>query len=94
MQKYDGMSVKTIVFIGVIVSAFVLLLGFSLSRGSGPSNKDCLLPKVVGPCRAAIPRYYYNSQSGKCETFTYGGCDGNKNNFATMEKCKAACHPA
>nr|P81547.1 RecName: Full=PI-actitoxin-Axm2a; Short=PI-AITX-Axm2a; AltName: Full=Kunitz-type protease inhibitor AXPI-I; Short=AXAPI [Anthopleura aff. xanthogrammica] len=57
-----------------------------------PVNEDCLLPKKVGPCRAAVPRFYYNSDSGKCEGFTYGGCHANANNFKTKDECKNACH--
>ena len=53
----------------------------------------CQLPVDPGPCRAAFPRYVFNSTSGKCEMFTYGGCDGNQNNFETMEACKSSCNP-
>lgn len=45
-----------------------------------PTNV-CELPKVVGFCKARIPRYYFNSASGKCEKFFYGGCGANGNNF-------------
>ncbi len=37
---------------------------------------ECELPKEVGPCRAAIPSFYFNSSSNKCESFMYGGCKG------------------
>merc|ERR1712136_262823 len=47
----------------------------------------CSLPRVVGPCRASFPRFFYNSSSGKCERFTYGGCQGNAINFNTIEEC-------
>ena len=36
----------------------------------------CNIPRVVGPCRARIPRYFYNHTNGKCELFYYGGCGG------------------
>lgn len=52
---------------------------------------DCLLPKKVGPCEAAIPRYYYDSKTNKCEFFYYGGCEGNANNFETKRECEATC---
>ena len=54
----------------------------------------CKLPFVVGDCRAAIPRWYYNEASKKCEEFTWGGCDGNQNNFASREKCESRCKDA
>jgi hypothetical protein len=46
---------------------------------------------VVGPCKALIPRFYYNAESGKCEPFDYGGCQGNANNFETLQECEKAC---
>lgn len=52
---------------------------------------DCLLPKVVGPCRAAMPRFYYNNETQACEEFIYGGCSGNDNNFQTREECERVC---
>nr|XP_020633623.1 carboxypeptidase inhibitor SmCI-like [Pogona vitticeps] len=51
----------------------------------------CTLPPQKGPCREDITRYYYNAKSKRCETFLYGGCMGNDNNFLTEEICKQAC---
>ena len=49
-------------------------------------NDICSLPQKPGPnelsCRAYIPRYFYNSRTGRCEFFVYGGCNGNANRFA------------
>ncbi len=39
----------------------------------------CKLEPEVGLCRAYIPSYFYNSTSGTCERFIYGGCGGNDN---------------
>ena len=52
----------------------------------------CQLDKDPGGCRAAIPKWFFNSGSGKCETFNYGGCDGNANNFETEQECKDKCN--
>ncbi len=54
----------------------------------------CGLPMDPGPCRAVIPRYAYNANTGRCELFIYGGCLGNANNFETLEQCDAACQPS
>ncbi|KAK3601369.1 hypothetical protein CHS0354_037683 [Potamilus streckersoni] len=51
----------------------------------------CSLPKNPGPCEAYIPRYFYNSKSGRCEQFIYGGCGGNENNFNTLMDCQRTC---
>ncbi|KAL1474951.1 hypothetical protein MTO96_037641, partial [Rhipicephalus appendiculatus] len=47
-----------------------------------------------GPCRASITRYYYDNATRTCKEFTYGGCEGNSNNYETVEECKASCNPA
>ncbi|XP_052766205.1 uncharacterized protein LOC128207366 isoform X2 [Mya arenaria] len=52
----------------------------------------CQQEKKVGPCRAALPRYFYNSATGYCENFKYGGCQGNDNNFATEDECVRTCN--
>lgn len=37
------------------------------------------------------PRYYYDSERKSCQMFNYDGCEGNDNNFATMDECKKLC---
>ncbi|KAJ8041541.1 WAP, Kazal, immunoglobulin, Kunitz and NTR domain-containing protein 2 [Holothuria leucospilota] len=49
------------------------------------------MPAEVGMCRAYMQRWAYNSESGRCETFIYGGCGGNGNNFMTADDCASAC---
>lgn len=51
----------------------------------------CDQPRVIGPCRAAVPRWYYNKETSRCTSFTYGGCQGNGNNFETLEQCQSIC---
>nr|KAF6451277.1 tissue factor pathway inhibitor [Molossus molossus] len=51
----------------------------------------CFLEEDVGICRGYFTRYFYNSQSKQCETFVYGGCFGNLNNFESLGECKATC---
>ena len=54
-------------------------------------DEDCNLEADIGPCRSSMPRYFYNSKTGKCELFTYGGCSGNRNNFETARACEKKC---
>ncbi|XP_048259323.1 PI-actitoxin-Afv2b-like [Haliotis rufescens] len=74
----------------VMLHAVLLLVcvGGALSAGSRAS---CHLPKVVGPCEALILRYFYNTSTGLCENFYYGGCRANANNFQTLADCVALC---
>ena len=56
-----------------------------------PTPRLCSLPKKIGRCRAALPRYYYHKVAQECVPFKYGGCRGNRNRFITKEKCDCVC---
>ena len=51
----------------------------------------CLLPPEVGSCKGRFPRWFYNTSSSQCELFIYGGCNGNKNQFRTLNECNKLC---
>nr|XP_022311374.1 WAP four-disulfide core domain protein 6B-like [Crassostrea virginica] len=51
----------------------------------------CSQPKVVGPCEARIPRWWFNKKANCCLRFYYGGCKGNGNNFKTKAACLRRC---
>jgi hypothetical protein len=51
----------------------------------------CEQPAEAGLCQAAIPRWYHDPQTGSCESFVWGGCGGNDNNFDTRAACERAC---
>lgn len=51
----------------------------------------CSFPADTGTCRAYFPKYYYDTNSGTCEEFIYGGCGGNANRFSTIEECSELC---
>ena len=52
----------------------------------------CTLPKKIGDCRAYIQKWYYDSESQECESFNYGGCNGNENRFDTKRDCERQCN--
>uniref|UniRef100_A0A8B9BUA3 Tissue factor pathway inhibitor 2 n=1 Tax=Anser brachyrhynchus TaxID=132585 RepID=A0A8B9BUA3_9AVES len=54
-------------------------------------DRACLLPPDDGPCRALVPRWYYDRYTQSCQEFTYGGCHGNANNFLTLDDCEKSC---
>lgn len=51
----------------------------------------CLNTRDGGNCEALFKKYAFDQESQKCEEFIYGGCDGNDNNFKTMDECKETC---
>uniref|UniRef100_A0A1S4LD64 Uncharacterized protein n=2 Tax=Ixodes scapularis TaxID=6945 RepID=A0A1S4LD64_IXOSC len=53
---------------------------------------ECKLPMDEGPCRARIPTYYFDIKTKKCKEFMYGGCEGNANNFETIDACRQKCN--
>jgi hypothetical protein len=53
--------------------------------------RACVQPIVIGPCRAAFRRYAFERSTGRCVRFTYGGCQGNENNFTSMGACQRTC---
>ncbi|XP_067410634.1 BPTI/Kunitz domain-containing protein-like [Emydura macquarii macquarii] len=59
-------------------------------QACGPDG-ICKLPPEAGPCDGALPRFFYRAEAGRCERFTYGGCEGNGNNFETETTCLQAC---
>ena len=51
----------------------------------------CEQAKDSGPCYAYENRFYFDKEQDKCLPFTYGGCQGNNNNFESMEACETRC---
>ncbi|KAM4828332.1 amyloid beta precursor like protein 2 isoform 1-T1 [Thomomys bottae] len=51
----------------------------------------CSQEAMTGPCRAVMPRWYFDLSKGKCVRFIYGGCGGNRNNFESEDFCMAVC---
>ncbi|CAG5119670.1 unnamed protein product, partial [Candidula unifasciata] len=52
----------------------------------------CLQSRETGPCCAAFSQFFFDAQTRSCQNFTYGGCQGNLNNFATKEACDKKCY--
>jgi hypothetical protein len=65
--------------------------GSAGTAGAGGEPITCFLVPDPGPCEGLVPRYAFNPNTGLCHPFTYGGCEGNANNFETVESCYAEC---
>ncbi|XP_028178593.1 kunitz-like toxin PcKuz3 [Ostrinia nubilalis] len=65
-----------------------LLIAVSLCRGQ---EKNCNDPMEPGLCYGNNDRFYFDTSSGACTQFVYGGCGGNGNNYETLEECQDKC---
>lgn len=63
--------------------------GFSCAGEDRACTKTCMLQKETGRCRAYFERFYFNTKTGECETFVWGGCGGNENNYKSIEECRS-----
>ena len=44
-----------------------------------------------GNCSDFTERFYFDSSLGRCQAFIFRGCQGNGNNFLTMNECENHC---
>ncbi|KFD46291.1 hypothetical protein M513_12826 [Trichuris suis] len=51
----------------------------------------CGQPADTGNCRGKEQKWFFNPRTRKCETFIYGGCGGNSNNFGSKQQCETVC---
>ncbi len=75
----------------VVIPTILAVTSASSGNTTSANGDVCGLPPDVGPCDGVCPRYFFNAESGQCEEFIFGCCEGNANNFPTLEACEAAC---
>jgi hypothetical protein len=76
-----------------LVSGLLAVLGTSCIDGTRKQDLlhvDCLVAPDPGPCKGAFPGFYYDYQSDRCKSFTYGGCEGARP-FESMQACLKTC---
>ena len=58
----------------------------------------CNLPPIANKntaaCLAYFPSWTFNTKSGKCENYVYGGCHKTGNLFHSEKDCLSKCGPA
>ena len=54
----------------------------------------CLLPMDFGPCSGMHKRFFFDYHINQCKEFRFGGCEGNANNFKSLEMCESKCKPS
>jgi len=86
----SGRALMTALFFAALA-----LTGFAC-KNSDETNKPradgerCTLTPEIGPCRAAMQRFYFDADADECRSFTWGGCQGVVP-FETLEACKQSC---
>ncbi|XP_055695924.1 papilin isoform X3 [Lutzomyia longipalpis] len=55
------------------------------------SAPPCEQPVDNGPCNGEYERWYFDAEADICRPFIYGGCKGNKNNYASEHACHYHC---
>ena len=75
----------------IVLGGALALTGCQSGRTAHPLPEACFQEPDAGQCRAAVPRYYYNAETDRCEEFTWGGCEGSVP-FETMDSCMASCY--
>ena len=71
----------------LVFSLVSIFLCISCSRDCIALLSECELTPDPGPCKAAIPKYYFDLESKECKTFTWGGCGGTVP-FESLEECQ------
>ena len=65
----------------------VAAMGVSCNPSCENAPTACELLPDPGPCFAAIPKFYFDSEAQECKEFTWGGCGGVVP-FDTFEACQ------
>ncbi|XP_013170735.1 PREDICTED: papilin isoform X4 [Papilio xuthus] len=48
-----------------------------------------------GPCNeTGIMKVYWDAETGRCQQFAYGGCQGGPNRFSSVDECEEVCGPS
>ena len=58
------------------------------------TEQACLGPRITDDnrfCKASLPRYTYNTETGNCEAVKYDGCYKTENRFMTKSQCEDTC---
>lgn len=100
INVFLGLSLFSVLLAVCVQSAAVDLVVEKLPETVAPTTQSidansvpeqCHQPEESGRCLAFFYRYAYNLDTRACEEFIYGGCDGNSNNFKTLEQCEHIC---
>ena len=61
----------------ISIKPFMVIFDFFVLGGViKPRNAICNLAISMGTCKATLRRFYFDSRSGTCKLFIFGGCQG------------------
>ena len=72
------------------LGAVILIVVVGAASSCTPECDDaggCDLLPDPGPCFAAIPKFYFDSEAQECKEFTWGGCEGVVP-YDTFDECQ------
>ena len=93
MVKIMKMKYRFTSFLTLCLCIFIAISCCDDEDGNDGINScaECELEPEVGPCNAAIPRFYFDKKENECKQFIWGGCAGVVP-FETLEECEeCAC---
>jgi len=79
---------QTLAVFFTVVTSLAL---FALQETDAGRPKRCDLPHHEGSGWSGLTRFYWDTKTGKCEDFKWGGKGGNSNNFKSYHECKMKC---
>ncbi|XP_059054488.1 kunitz-type serine protease inhibitor A-like [Achroia grisella] len=65
--------------------------GFHTIKGNLSQKISCRLQPDFGKCNDYYPMWYFDLSVRACKGFSYSGCGGNSNRFATAQICTGTC---
>jgi len=74
-----------------VVLSLVLVAVVKCQENQPVAAVECFAAVSTGDCRARLPSFYYNLQTGSCDCFIFGGCNAQGNIFSTLEACMNTC---
>ncbi|XP_077536194.1 papilin-like [Haemaphysalis longicornis] len=89
--RFDGRSCTKFLWGGCNPNGnnFPSKLACKLTCHGKPPPPTCVGPRKIGPCKGAIPRWWFDGHV--CKKFLWGGCAPNGNNYVTKKECEKTC---
>ncbi|XP_056321794.1 tissue factor pathway inhibitor a isoform X2 [Danio aesculapii] len=91
MASYLNYSCRPLLLLSLFGVCFARFSRYGVRSELRIFHHLCAMKKDEGPCKAMKDRFYFDIDTGRCEPFEYGGCQGNANNFETLQACEEMC---